>query len=108
MTRREAWLLLLALLFASHLEAGQSTIVCRVIAKGEPVTGAEVVAAGKTYVTDQRGEVRIDVDAGSVELTAAKAGFAPVTTTAKPGTPASRSSASVRSSPPCFAATTAS
>jgi iron complex outermembrane receptor protein len=81
MTRREAWLLLLALLFACPLEAGQSTIVCRVIAKGEPVTGAEVVAAGKTYVTDQRGEVRIDVDAGSVELTAAKAGFAPVTTT---------------------------
>jgi outer membrane receptor for ferrienterochelin and colicins len=78
----EVWLFLLTLLLpAIPLQGDQSTIVCRVIAKGEPVTGAEVVAAGKTYVTDQRGEVRIDVDAGPVELTAAKAGFAPVTTT---------------------------
>ena len=43
--------------------------------------GAEIVVAGKTYVTDARGEVRIEVSPGPVELTVVKAGFAPVTTT---------------------------
>ena len=79
MTRRAA-LLLLALLFACPLEGGQSTIVCRVTTKGEPVTGVEVAAAGKTYVTDQRGEARIEVEPGSIELTVLEEGFAPVTT----------------------------
>ena len=53
-----------------------STIVCTVTAGGAPVAGAEIVVAGKTYVTDPRGEVRIDVDPGSVELTVVKEGFA--------------------------------
>jgi iron complex outermembrane receptor protein len=41
----------------------------------------EIVVAGKTYLTDRRGEVRIEVTPGSLELTAVKEGFAPVTTT---------------------------
>jgi iron complex outermembrane receptor protein len=71
----------LALLFSLSLQGGQSAIVCTVIAGGAPVAGAEIVVAGKTYVTDARGDVRIEVNPGAVELTAVKAGFAPVTTT---------------------------
>ena len=71
----------LLLLFLFSLQGGQSAIVCTVTAGGAPVAGAEIVVAGKTYVTDPRGEVRIDVDPGSVELTVVKEGFAPVTTT---------------------------
>ena len=72
---------LLALLFSLSLQLGQSGIVCTVTAGGAPVPGAEIVVAGKTYVTDARGEVRIEVSPGPVELTVVKAGFAPVTTT---------------------------
>jgi outer membrane receptor for ferrienterochelin and colicins len=84
MTFREAWMVLLALLSAlplPPLQGGQSTILCRAISKGVAVAGVEIVAAGKTYVTDQRGEARIEVSEGPLELTAAKDGFAPVTTT---------------------------
>ncbi|HMC69122.1 MAG TPA: carboxypeptidase-like regulatory domain-containing protein, partial [Mycobacteriales bacterium] len=59
----------------------QSAITCTVTAAGAPVAGAEVVVAGRTYVTDRSGEVRIDVTPGSVELTVVKEGFASVTTT---------------------------
>ena len=69
----------LALLFLLSLQGGQSAIVCTVTAGGAPVAGAEIVVAGKTYVTDPRGEVRIVVDPGSVELTVVKEGFVPVT-----------------------------
>ena len=61
--------------------SGQSAIACAVTAGGAPVTGAEIVIAGKTYVTDRRGEVRIEVNPGSLEFTVVKEGFAPVTTT---------------------------
>ena len=47
---------------------------------GTPVAGAEIVVAGKAHVTDRRGEARIDVTPGSIELTVVKEGFAPVTT----------------------------
>ena len=72
---------LVALLLSLSLQGVQSAIVCRVVADGAPVVGAEIVVAGKTYVTDLRGEARIEATAGSVELTAVKGGFAPVTTT---------------------------
>ena len=72
---------LLGLLLSLALQGGQSTIVCSVTAEGAPVPGAEVVVAGKTYQTDARGGVRIEVSSGLVELTVVKAGFAPVTTT---------------------------
>ncbi len=71
----------LLLLFLFSLQSVPSTIVCTVTAGGTPVAGAEIVVAGKTYVTDSRGEVRIDVDPGSVELTVVKDGFAAVTAT---------------------------
>ena len=72
---------LLGLLLSFSLQGGQSAIVCSVTASGVPVPGAEIVVAGKTYLTDARGQVRIDVSPGPVELTVVKAGFAPVTTT---------------------------
>ena len=72
---------LLGLLLSFSLQGGQSTIVCSVNASGVPVPGAEIVVAGKTYLTDTRGQVRIDVGPGPIELTILKAGFAPVTTT---------------------------
>src|SRR3977135_3273416 len=56
-------------------------MICTVTAGGAPVAGAEIVVAGRTYPTDRRGEVRIDVIPGSIELTVVKEGFAPVTTT---------------------------
>jgi outer membrane receptor for ferrienterochelin and colicins len=77
------WPFLVALLLSAItvIAAGESTIVCRVTAGGAPIAGVEVVAAGKTYVTDQRGEARLQLDPGTVELTVVKEGFAPVTTT---------------------------
>jgi outer membrane receptor for ferrienterochelin and colicins len=72
---------LLALLFALSLQGGQSVIVCSVTAGGAPVMAAEIVVAGMTYLTDPRGQVRIEVNPGLVEITVVKAGFAPVTTT---------------------------
>ena len=74
----------LALLFSLAIQtdqAGQSAITCTVTAGGRPIAGAEIVVAGKTHVTDRRGEARIDVNPGSIELTVVKEGFAPVTTT---------------------------
>ena len=62
-------------------QAVQATIACTVTAHGVTVPGAEIVVAGKTYVTDARGEVRIGVAPGSIALTVIKEGFAPVTTT---------------------------
>ncbi len=71
----------LLILFLFSLQGGQSAIVCTVTAGGAPVAGAEIVVAGKTYMTDPRGGVRIAVDPGSVELTVVKEGFVPVTAT---------------------------
>jgi outer membrane receptor for ferrienterochelin and colicin len=70
-----------ALNFRQDGPSGQSAIACTVTAGGMPVVGAEIVVAGKTYVTSRRGEVRIDVTPGAIELTIVKDGFAPVTTT---------------------------
>jgi hypothetical protein len=47
--------LALALLLLLPLQAGQSAITCTVTAGGAPVAAAEIVVAGKTYVTDARG-----------------------------------------------------
>ena len=63
---------LLGLLLSFSLQGGQSTIVCSVTASGVPVPGAEIVVAGKTYLTDARGQVRIDVGPGPIELTVAQ------------------------------------
>jgi iron complex outermembrane receptor protein len=71
----------LALLLSFSLQRVQSAIVCTVTAGGAPAPGAEIVVGGKTYVTDARGEARIEVGPGPVELTVVKEGFAPVTTT---------------------------
>ena len=72
---------ILALLLSFALQGVQSAIVCSVTSGGAPLPGAEIVVAGKTYLTDSRGQVRIEVSPGAVELTVLKAGFAPVTTT---------------------------
>jgi outer membrane receptor for ferrienterochelin and colicins len=73
--------LILTLLLLSALQPSESAITCTVPADSAPVAGAEIVIAGKTYVTDPRGEVRIVVEPGSVGLTVVKEGFAPVTAT---------------------------
>ncbi|MEO8255916.1 MAG: TonB-dependent receptor [Acidobacteriota bacterium] len=72
---------LLAVLLSSSLQAGQSVIICSVTADGAPVAGAEIVVAGMTYATDAGGAVQIVVSPGPVQITVAKPGFAPVTTT---------------------------
>jgi iron complex outermembrane receptor protein len=61
----------------SHAE--RSIIVCTVTAAGAPVAGAEIVVGTKASRTDSRGEARIDVAPGHVELTVAKPGFVSVT-----------------------------
>lgn len=70
---------MLALLLS--LQAAPSGFVCTVTAGGAPLAGAEVVVAGRTYVTDGHGQSRIDIAPGRLEVTATKVGFAPVTTT---------------------------
>lgn len=59
---------------------GPTAVLCTVTAEGAPVAGAQIVVAGRTYLTDGAGGARIDVAPGSVELTIVKEGFAPVTT----------------------------
>ena len=74
----------LALLFSLSIQSrqdGQSAIACTVTADGAPVAGAEIVVTGRSHLTDRRGEVRIDVNPGAIEITVVKNGFAPVTTT---------------------------
>ena len=51
------------------------------LAGGAPVSGAEIVIAGKTYVTDRQGQARIEVGPGSIDFTVVKEGFVPVTST---------------------------
>lgn len=75
---------ILALLLSWSLQGGQavpSGIICTVTAGGTPVQGAEIILAGRTHLTDRRGEARIEVGPGSIELTVVKAGFVAVTTT---------------------------
>jgi iron complex outermembrane receptor protein len=72
---------LLALLLSVSLQLGPAAIVCTVTAGGAPAAGADIVVAGKTYMTDARGQVRIEVNPGVLELTILKAGFTPLTTT---------------------------
>jgi outer membrane receptor for ferrienterochelin and colicins len=73
--------LVFVLVLSWSLQTGPSAILCSVVTGGAPVADAEVVVGGKTYVTDARGQIRIEVSPGAVELTVVKAGFAPVTTT---------------------------
>ena len=72
---------LLLSLFLTSGQTSQSSISCTVTAGGVPVAGAEIVVAGRTHATDRRGEARIDVVPGAIELTVAKEGFVPVTIT---------------------------
>ena len=51
---------LLIFLMSLILQRGPSAIVCTVTAGGVPVGGAEIVVAGATYVTDDRGAARIE------------------------------------------------
>src|SRR5256885_16593768 len=71
------WVFLLSL----ALQPAQTVIVCTVTAGGAPVAGAEIVVAGKTYMTNRAGVARIEVTPGPVELSVVKDTFAPVTTT---------------------------
>jgi iron complex outermembrane receptor protein len=76
--------IVVALLFSLSLQSGQpgsSGMICTVTAGGAPVAGAEIVVAGTTYMTDRRGEARIDVNPGTIGITVVKEGFAAVTTT---------------------------
>ena len=80
----EVCVVVLALVMSLALQSVPSrptAIACTVTAGGAPVPGAEIVVAGRTYLTDRRGEARIEVTPGSFELTVVKEGFAPVTTT---------------------------
>ena len=79
--------LLSALLLWSSLQRAQSFLLCTVTAGGAPVAGAEIVVAGKTYVTDRTGAARIAVVPGSIDLTVVKEGFAPLSSsvTVAPG-----------------------
>src|SRR5436190_16148555 len=80
----EVCVVVLALVMSLALQTISSrptAIACTVTAAGAPVAGVEIVIAGQTYLTDRRGEARIEVMPGSLELTAVKEGFAPVTTT---------------------------
>ena len=74
------FLALLLFLVAQNGPAA-SAIDCTVTAGGTPVAGAEIAVAGRIHVTDRRGEVRIDVNPGLIELTVVKEGFLPLTTT---------------------------
>jgi outer membrane receptor for ferrienterochelin and colicins len=76
--------LLLAFAFQNG-PSGQSAIICTVIADGAPVAGAEILVAGSTHLTDRAGHVRIAVGPGSIEITAVKDGYAPLTTTVTVG-----------------------
>ncbi len=49
--------------------------------EGTAVEAAEVVVNGQTFTTDQRGVASIPVAPGAVDVTVAKAGFLPETTT---------------------------
>jgi iron complex outermembrane receptor protein len=62
------------------LQGNPAMIVCNVTGQGVAVSGADVVIAGKTYKTTASGEARIPVEAGSVEVTVVKEGFASITT----------------------------
>jgi len=72
---------LLTWVLALVLQSDHATIVCSVTSGGAPVGSAQILAAGKTSVTDSDGEARLDVAPGRYELTAVKEGFVPVTTT---------------------------
>ena len=74
-------LALLLSLFVHGGQPGQTAMTLTVTAAGTPVAGAEIVVAGTTYLTDRRGEARIEVSPGSIAITVVKPGFAPVTTT---------------------------
>jgi iron complex outermembrane receptor protein len=71
----------LSLLLSASVQTDQSAIVFTVTAGGAPASGAEIVVAGRTHITDARGQVRIDVTPGAVEITVLKTGFVAVTTT---------------------------
>ena len=74
----------LALLFSLSTQGGQpgqTAMALTVIAAGAPVAGAEIVVGERTHLTDRRGEVRIVVNPGSIEITVVKEGFVPVRTT---------------------------
>ena len=63
----EVCVVVLALVMSLALQSVTSrpaVIECTVTAAGAPVVGAEIVVAGKTYLTDRRGEARIEVTPG--------------------------------------------
>jgi hypothetical protein len=71
---------LLLSLFLTSGQTSQSSINCTVTAGGAPVAAAEIVVAGRTHPTDRRGEARIEVVPGAIELTVTKEGFVPART----------------------------
>ncbi len=56
------------------------TVRIEVRAADQPIEDAEVVVAGATYRTDASGTTTVTIVPGTVEVTVAKAGFAPATT----------------------------
>jgi outer membrane receptor for ferrienterochelin and colicins len=75
-----AFALLLSLTVQSG-QASRSGMICTVTAGGVAIADAEIVVAGRTHLTDARGEARIEAGPGPIELTVVKQGFVPVTTT---------------------------
>ena len=59
----------------------RGTLHVAVHAADKPVPGAEVIAGGETYRTDDAGTTDIPVGTPSIEITVVMAGFASITTT---------------------------
>jgi outer membrane receptor for ferrienterochelin and colicins len=75
--------LYLALVFALGVSASaQTTATLRieVLADDKPAGGVTVVVNGVTHSTDAQGRLALPVPPGSIEITAVKEGFNPVTT----------------------------
>jgi iron complex outermembrane receptor protein len=73
----EVLILLLALL----IQNPSTILAVTVTAANAPVAGAEVRAQNQRVMTDERGEARLAVSPGTIEVTVMKEGFAPATMT---------------------------
>jgi iron complex outermembrane receptor protein len=73
-------MIVLGLLVAAILQAlPGAAIDIAVRSEAGPVSGAQVIAGGKTVETDADGHVTLPVAGGAVEITVVKAGFEPTT-----------------------------
>jgi outer membrane receptor for ferrienterochelin and colicins len=79
---RARWMAIAAWLCATTaLAQSPAVLEIEVRFNGAPVVGATVVVNGSAYTTPPTGSVSASVSAGTIEITAAKEGFLPATTT---------------------------